>query len=80
RLSHPHIASVLDAGHDGPQPWLAMEFVDGQTLTDHCHSQALALPARLALMVQVLRAVQHAHIHLVIHRDLKPSNVMVDRN
>ena len=82
-LAHPNIASVLDAGSDtsdlGVQPWLAMEFVDGQPLTRHCAEHALDLPTRLRLFVQVLRAVQYAHAQGVIHRDLKPGNVLVDR-
>lgn len=77
-LSHPHIAAVLDAGlHEG-QPWLAMEYVDGTPITEHCQSHALPVRARLPLFLQVLAAVQHAHARLVIHRDLKPSNVLVD--
>ncbi len=77
-LTHPQIASVLDAGIDGAQPWLAMEFVDGQPITGYCDAQRLDIAARLRLFLQVLRAVQHAHARLVIHRDIKPSNVMVD--
>lgn len=77
-LSHPHIASVLDAGSHGSQPWLAMEYVDGQPITRWAEQRGLDVPARLRLMLQVMRAVQHAHAQLVIHRDLKPSNVLVD--
>jgi eukaryotic-like serine/threonine-protein kinase len=79
-LVHPHIASVLDAGSDGHQPWLAMEFVDGTTLTAYCDTAHLDLHARLRLFVEVLRAVQYAHAQGVIHRDIKPANVLVDRD
>jgi hypothetical protein len=77
-LAHPHIAAVLDAGVDGAQPWLALEWVEGQPITAHCTERELDVPARLTLFVQVLRALQYAHAQLVIHRDLKPSNVLVD--
>jgi eukaryotic-like serine/threonine-protein kinase len=77
-LAHPHIASVLDAGTDGVQPWLAMEYIHGQPLTAWAQQQALDVPTRLRLFLQVLQAVQYAHAQLVIHRDLKPSNVLVD--
>ena len=77
-LTHPHIASVLDAGVDGAQPWLALEYVQGQPLTVHARALGLNTVAKLRLFLQVLQAVQHAHAQLVIHRDLKPSNVMVD--
>ena len=79
-LVHPHIAGVLDVGQDGAQPWLAMEFIDGRAIHDHCREQALDVPARLRLFLQVLRAVQHAHGQGVIHRDIKPGNVLVDRS
>ncbi|WP_158219880.1 serine/threonine-protein kinase [Ideonella sp. A 288] len=79
-LSHPHIASVLDAGTHGAQPWLAMEYVDGLPITRWAEQHRLDVPARLRLMRQVLQAVQHAHAQLVIHRDLKPGNVLVDHH
>ncbi|MEO6276948.1 serine/threonine-protein kinase [Roseateles sp.] len=79
-LVHPNIAGVLDVGQDGDQPWLAMEFIDGRAIHDHCRDEALDVPARLQLFLQVLRAVQHAHGQGVIHRDIKPANVMVDRS
>lgn len=76
-LNHPHIAQVLDAGTDGVQAWLAMEFVDGTPITAYANDRALDVPARLRLFLPVLFAAAHAHAQLVIHRDLKPSNVMV---
>ncbi len=77
-LTHPHIASVLDAGLDGAQPWLALEYVQGVPITAHVEKHALGTAARLRLFLQVLQAVQHAHAQLVIHRDIKPANVLVD--
>ena len=80
-LTHPHIARLYDAGvtPDG-RPYLALEYVEGQTLTDYCHAHALDLNARLALFMQVLDAVQYAHGQLVVHRDLKPSNILVSQD
>jgi serine/threonine-protein kinase len=77
-LSHPNIARLDDAGVTASgQPYLALEHVPGVPLTDYCDERRLDIRARLHLYMQVLRAVQHAHSHLVIHRDLKPSNVIV---
>jgi serine/threonine-protein kinase len=77
-LDHPHIARLLDAGvSDDGQPYLALEYVEGESLTHFCDSRRLTLPKRLSLMLQVLSAVQHAHQNLVIHRDLKPANILV---
>ena len=77
-LSHPHIARLYDAGlsADG-QPYLAIEYVDGQPIGAYCDARRLDLARRLALFMQVLDAVQYAHAHLVVHRDLKPTNILV---
>jgi len=81
RLSHPHIARLLDAGvtPDGSQPYLVLEYIDGEPIDKHCAQAALPVNARLALMLDVLAAVEQAHNRLVLHRDLKPSNILVTR-
>ncbi len=78
-LEHPHIARLYDAGVDAAGcPYLSMEYVQGQPLTDWCDARLLDLRARIVLMLQVLGAVQYAHDRHVIHRDLKPSNILVN--
>ena len=78
RLSHPHIARLLDAGMTGSgQPYLVLELVDGERIDYHCDACRLRVDARIALFRKVLEAVAHAHRHLVIHRDLKPGNILV---
>lgn len=77
-LNHPHIAGLHDAGVTATgQPWLALEYVEGQMLTTWCDERCLGIEARVRLFRQVLLAVQHAHANLVIHRDLKPGNILV---
>ena len=79
RLSHPNIARFIDAGVDaGGAPWLALEYIEGDTLTAWCDRVQPGLDARLRLFLDVCSAVEHAHRHLVVHRDLKPANVLVD--
>lgn len=77
-LRHPQIAQLLDAGvsADG-QPYLALEYVQGRSIAEHCDAGRLSIRQRVELMVQVLAAVQYAHANLVLHRDLKPSNILV---
>ena len=78
-LTHPHIARLYDAGLTGEgRPYLALEYVDGEPIDAYAASHALSLRARIELVVQVARAVAHAHARLVVHRDLKPSNILVD--
>ncbi|MEO8058219.1 MAG: serine/threonine-protein kinase [Burkholderiales bacterium] len=77
-LNHPHIAGLHDAGvTPSGQPWLALEFVEGEALTVWCDKTGLGIEGRVRLFRQVLLAVQHAHANLVIHRDLKPGNILV---
>jgi serine/threonine-protein kinase len=78
RLQHPHIAQLLDAGFSPTgTPFLALEFVAGTNVVEHCERLALGTRARLALFKDVCTAVEHAHRNLIVHRDLKPSNVLV---
>ena len=76
RMSHPHIAHLLDAGlTDDGLPYFVMERVIGQAIDAAC--AGLPLTARLGLFLQLADAVAHAHRKLLVHRDLKPSNVLV---
>lgn len=78
RFAHPYIARLLDAGIDRDgQPYLALEYVEGEPITRYCQSRQLDIGARLDLFRQVCEAVSHAHANLIVHRDLKPSNVLV---
>lgn len=79
QLRQPNICTILDGGelHDGT-PWLAMEYVPGETLCAWSAARRLDLRARVALFLQLCDAVQYAHRNLVVHRDLKDSNVLVD--
>ncbi len=80
QMQHPAIAQVFDAGtsQDG-QAWIAMEYVEGQPITQWCQTGKLALNDRLRLFQRVCLGVQHAHQKGVIHRDLKPDNVLVQQ-
>jgi serine/threonine-protein kinase len=78
RFAHPYIARLLDAGIDQTgQPYLALEYVDGEPITRYCQSRQLDIAARIDLFRQVCEAASHAHANLIVHRDLKPSNILV---
>jgi len=77
-LDHPNIARIYDAGLDEHgRPYLALEYVEGEPIDVYGKKGALSVPDRLMLVLQVARAVAHAHAHLVVHRDLKPANILV---
>jgi eukaryotic-like serine/threonine-protein kinase len=78
RLTHSGIARLLDAGVSvGGQPYLVLEYVEGQRIDVFVTEHSLSRDARIRLVLQVLAAVSHAHANLVVHRDIKPSNILV---
>jgi serine/threonine protein kinase len=78
RLTHPHIAELIDAGVSlAGQPFLVLEYVEGDHIDRYCDQHRLGVPARVRLFLDVLQAVAQAHANLIVHRDLKPSNILV---
>lgn len=82
RLRHPGIAQIFEASNTetdlGPQPYLVMELIKGQRLTEYAETRGLSSEERLGLFVKVCDAVEYAHGRGVIHCDLKPANILVD--
>lgn len=77
-LNHPNITRLLDGGVTAAdEPYLVMEYVDGQPLDRYCDQHMLGVNERLRLFLQVCEAVDYAHRNLIVHRDLKPSNILV---
>lgn len=77
KLSHPNITRLIDAGVAAGQPYLVLEYVEGEPIDRWCDAQSLDVAARVRVFLQVLEAVAHAHGRLILHRDLKPSNILV---
>ncbi|MBD3220833.1 protein kinase [bacterium] len=78
QLEHPNIAMLLDGGMtDDGHPYLVMQYVDGEPITEWVRRRKLPLRARLELFCTVCETVQAAHNNLVVHRDLKPANILV---
>src|SRR5437773_1035681 len=80
-IDHPNIAKVLDGGAtQAGRPYFVMELVRGVKITEFCDHNNLPTRERLNLLMQVCRAIQHAHQKGVIHLDIKPSNILVTSN
>ncbi len=79
RLTHPHIAAILDAVNDGANPYLVVEFVAGGTLEPYCRPDHLLSPERaVEVIFKCSRALEFAHRIGVTHRDIKPANVLIE--
>ena len=77
-LDHPNIARLLEAGGTAAgQPYLVLEYVQGEPRDEYCAAREPTLHERLGLFVQIADAVAHAHERQIVHRDLKPANVLV---
>jgi TolB-like protein/Tfp pilus assembly protein PilF len=77
RLSHPHICTLFDYGEQDGQPYLVMEYLEGQTLAERLEEGPLPLPDVLRHGRDIAEALDAAHRQGVVHRDLKPANVML---
>lgn len=77
RLTHPGIARILDGGDVAGQPYLVMDYVAGEPVTQALTERAALLDERLDAFIAVAEAVAHAHRNLIVHADIKPSNVLM---
>ena len=79
-LQHPNIVTIYELGHEKNTPFIAMEYLEGESL-DRIIEQHPVLPlsVKLGYIVRVCDALAYAHQHNVVHRDVKPANIMVTK-
>jgi len=77
RLRHPHLVRLLAAGEHEGAPWLALEFVEGESLEDRLRHGPLPVAGARRIVAQLASALAYLHDCGVIHRDLKPANVLL---
>lgn len=80
RLNHTNIVQAIDVGEAGGYHYFVMEFIDGDTVHERLtNGQAIGEQEAIDLVLQVARALEHAHSRGFIHRDVKPKNIMITK-
>jgi len=79
-LNHPHILTVYEVGEDAGQPFIAMEYIEGETLRQKIEARKFEVREALEVALQIVGALSKAHEAGIIHRDLKPENLMISRD
>jgi len=81
RLHHPNIVTVFDVGEHDDRPFIAMEYVAGETLAQLIKRRAIGqLWQKLVILEDICAALHYAHSAAIVHRDIKPANVMLDES
>src|SRR6185503_1404055 len=79
-LNHPNILTIYEIGEVDSKPYIAMEYIQGQTLRQKIAGRSLTISAALEIAIQVAEGLSRAHEHGIVHRDLKPENLMITRD
>jgi serine/threonine protein kinase len=78
-LNHPNICVIYEVNDSAETPFIAMEYVEGETLLGRIQNNSLDLTEILEIITQITDALDEAHEQKIIHRDIKPANIIINR-
>jgi tetratricopeptide (TPR) repeat protein/tRNA A-37 threonylcarbamoyl transferase component Bud32 len=76
-IDHPNVCAMYDVVTEGAQPYIVMQYVEGETLLERMQRARIELPETIDLARQITAALSQAHAHGVVHRDVKPGNIII---
>lgn len=79
-LDHPHIVPIYEIGEHQGRAFYCMKLIEGQTLSQRLAAGSIPTRQTAQMLLEISRAIEHAHQHGVLHRDLKPSNILIDQS
>ncbi len=79
-LNHPHILTIYEIGETDSKPYIAMEYIQGETLRHKIAARSLSVARSLEIAIQVAEGLGKAHENGIVHRDLKPENLMISQD
>ena len=77
KLNHPNLLGVFDFGTVDGMPYIVMEYVEGGSLYQACHGQAIEPTQAATIVIAICDGLAHAHDHNIVHRDIKPANILL---